>query len=127
MRFETPPFAAPPIDSYGPGGFRVGGVWHDGPLFLRGESVSSWTPPESGPFTVEMFAPVLEGDREAEILLLGLGDEMRHIPWTLNKALLDRGIGLEAAPTPAACRTYNVLLGQGRDIAAALVPVTAEQ
>ena len=74
-----------------------------------------------------MFAPVLEGDREAEILLLGLGDEMRHIPWTLNKALLDRGIGLEAAPTPAACRTYNVLLGQGRDIAAALVPVTAEQ
>ncbi len=67
-----------------------------------------------------------EGDLEAllvtepELILLGTGSESLFAPRELTFALARRGVGLEAMSTPAAARTFNVLAGEGRRIAAVL-------
>jgi uncharacterized protein len=57
------------------------------------------------------------------VLFVGTGAEIAHIPPELRVALEDVGIGVEIMSSPAACRTYNVLLSEGRRVAAALLPV----
>jgi uncharacterized protein len=54
---------------------------------------------------------------------MGTGEEVAHIPADLRTKLEDVGIGIEAMATPAAARTYNVLLSEGRRIALAMIPV----
>ena len=58
-----------------------------------------------------------------DVLLLGLGADITPVPHAFREALEEQGIGVEPMNSPAACRTYNVLLGEGRRIAAALLPV----
>mgnify|MGYP006155089711 CR=1 FL=1 len=48
---------------------------------------------------------------------------IKEVDSTVRAALEGAGIGVEVMSSPAACRTYNVLLGEGRLIAAALLPV----
>jgi uncharacterized protein len=105
-----------PVEGYGPGFFRIGGVIVDGPLIVQPESRSSW-----GGF--DDAAPLLALAPLADVLFIGTGAEIRHIPAALRRALEGTGMGIETMATPAACRTYNVLLSEGRRIAAALLPV----
>jgi len=49
--------------------------------------------------------------------------EIAHLPVAFRKQLEDAGLGVEAMASPAACRTYNVLLSEGRRVALALLPV----
>lgn len=108
-----------PVDGYGPGGFRVAGAVHRGPLALVPEGVVPWNGlPDLGPF--------LERVAGFDVLLLGLGVEMAPLPAALAEAraaLEAAGAGVEVMATPSACRTYNVLLAEGRRVAAALMPV----
>ena len=60
-----------------------------------------------------------------DVLLLGMGAAIAPVPRGFRDALEAAGIGVEPMSSPAACRTYNVLLGEGRRIAAALLPVGA--
>lgn len=57
------------------------------------------------------------------MLFLGTGAETRHPPAALRQRLEAAGVGVEAMNSPAACRTYNVLLSEGRRVAVALLPV----
>jgi len=66
---------------------------------------------------------LLELSGEIDVLLIGTGGEICHIPRSLRDALEAAGIGVETMNSPAACRTYNVLLSEGRRVAAALLPV----
>ena len=52
-----------------------------------------------------------------------MGAEIAHPPTAFRVALEAAGIGVEAMNTPAACRTYNVILSEGRRIAVALLPI----
>jgi len=61
---------------------------------------------------------------EIDVIFFGTGDEIGHLPRALKEAMDDAGIGVEAMNSPAACRTYNVLVSEGRRVAAALLPVT---
>jgi uncharacterized protein len=56
-----------------------------------------------------------------EVVLLGTGRQLCFPHPSLTRALLEAGIGLEVMDTPAACRTYNILMGEGRKVAAALI------
>ena len=56
-----------------------------------------------------------------ELVLLGTGATHRFVHPSLGRALIDAGIALECMSTPAACRTYNILLAEGRRVAAALI------
>lgn len=105
-----------PVEGYGPGFFRIGGVLVDGPLIVLPESRRDW-----GGFGDA--APLLALAAQTDVLFIGTGAEIAHIPPALRRALEETGMGVEAMATPAACRTYNVLLSEGRRIAAALLPV----
>ena len=59
-------------------------------------------------------------DQGPEIILYGCGWETRLPPRDVVFALARQGIGFEAMTTPAACRTYNILLSEERDVAAVL-------
>lgn len=106
---------APPIDGYGPGFFRVGGEVHRGSvLLLPSGAVAAWS---GGIEALEAEATSID------VVIHGTGAEMRHADAGLRSAVEEAGMGLEVMATPAACRTYNVLLGEGRRIAALLVAV----
>ena len=101
------------------GEILIGSERHSGPLALTSERVvDDW------PGTA--FEALAEGDLEAllatepELILLGTGSKSLFAPRELTFALARRGIGLEAMSTPAAARTFNVLAGEGRRIAAVL-------
>jgi len=59
--------------------------------------------------------------RQPEIVIFGTGWSPRRPPRELVFAMARRGIGFETMDTPAACRTFNILLGEGRDAAAVLI------
>ncbi|MFK7945201.1 MAG: Mth938-like domain-containing protein [Paracoccaceae bacterium] len=110
--------AQPPIDGYGPGGFRVDGKWLEGPLQV--------TRAGAGPFaglSEDGFAPLLAQAKDIDVLLLGMGADIAPLDASLRTALEEAGIGYEVMSTPSACRTYNVLLTEDRLVAAALIPI----
>jgi uncharacterized protein len=57
------------------------------------------------------------------VIFIGTGAEMAHIPADLRHALEEANVGVETMSSPAACRTYNVLLSEGRRVAVAALPV----
>jgi uncharacterized protein len=79
--------------------------------------IADWAPG----FT-ELQASHLEALRELapEILLLGTGARLRFPAADCMAVFLQQGIGMEVMDTAAACRTYNILLGEGRRVVAAL-------
>jgi len=105
-----------PIDGYGPGFFRIGGQKHDGPVMVLPTGVSAW----GGYDDAETVLSVVE---QIDVLFVGTGAEIAHLPKPFRDTLEDAGIGVEAMASPAACRTYNVLLSEGRRVAVALLPV----
>ncbi len=56
-----------------------------------------------------------------EVVLLGAGDRLRFPHPSLYRGLIEAGIGIEFMDTPAACRTYNILVGEDRKVAAAIL------
>jgi len=107
---------ADPVEGYGPGFFRIGGQVYEGPVLTGPEGTRPWQ-------GVDDDAPLLALAAKIDVLFVGTGPEIAHIPAPLRAALEEAGIGVEVMASPAACRTYNVLLSEGRRIALALLPV----
>jgi len=108
--------SARPIDGYGPGFFRVAGTVMQGAVLV--------TPWDAGPWGgLEDTAAPLSLAGQIDVLFVGMGAEIAHAPAAFKAALEAAGIGVEVMNSPAACRTYNVLLSEGRRIAVALLPV----
>ena len=107
---------AKPVEGYGPGFFRIGGQVHQGALVVLPTGVSPW-----GGYEDEQA--VLDVAADLDILFIGTGPEITHSPAALRSALEDAGVGVEIMATPTACRTYNVLLSEGRRVGLALLPV----
>ncbi|MSP48422.1 MAG: hypothetical protein EXQ95_03735 [Alphaproteobacteria bacterium] len=111
------------IESYGDGRFRVSGVAIEGSLLVMPTVTFSWSAVDASTMTLESLAPVLAADPPIEILLVGCGKRLVPLAPALKSALRDRGIGADPMDTGAACRTYNVLMAEGRRVAVALLPV----
>lgn len=107
---------ARPVEGYGTGFFRVGGEVYHGPVIVGPSGVAGW----QGYADVDALL-VLQGT--VDVLFVGTGAEIAHLPDDLRTTLEDAGLGVEVMASPAACRTYNVLLSEGRRIALALLPV----
>lgn len=107
---------AVPIDGYGPGFFRVGGRVHRGAALILAGRVSDWG-------GVDDAAALTALSGQADLLLIGLGAEVGRAPAALLDAAEAAGLRAEVMATPAAARSYNVLLSEGRRVAAALLPV----
>lgn len=113
---EIREFSGLPIDGYGPGFFRVAGTPHPAPLAVMPSGVVAWTGYDDP-------APLVARADEIDILFVGTGRETRHVPAAFRTVLEEAGVGVEFAASPSACRTYNVLLSEGRRVGIALMPI----
>lgn len=88
-------------------------------IVMRDRVIDPWRPAPVERLTIEDFSALLE--QPPEVLLLGTGATQRMPPPALFAACAARGIGLEAMDNRAACRTYNLLLSEYRNVAAAIL------
>jgi len=111
------------IDGYGAGGFRFGGMSHRGAILALPSGVYAWNATDPSDITVESLAPLFaETPGLVEHLLVGTGLEIVPLGADLRQRLRAAGIRVELMQTGAAARTYSILLGEKRRVAAALLP-----
>ncbi len=108
-----------PIDAYGNGGFRFAGMSHRGSILCLPSGIHAWEP--AHPLDAASLAPALAEKDRLGLLILGTGRRQELPGPELRRAFVQAGVSLEAMDTGAACRTYNVLLAEGRPVGAALV------
>ena len=106
--------AARPIEGYGPDFFRIGGVAHPAPLLVAPGLVAPWK-------GYADLAPLLDLAGRIDVLFIGTGPQIAYLPTEVRAALEAGGLAVEIMGSPAACRTYNVLLSEGRRVAVALL------
>ena len=88
-------------------------------IVTRDAVVADWHPPSPEKLTIADFSQLFA--HSPDVLLLGTGSRQRLPPPELYADLAARGIGLEVMDNRAACRTYNLLLGEFREVAVALM------
>lgn len=122
-RFDRDPAAeGPVVRGFADGGFAVDeGVYRS--LLLTPRSAAEWNPPPLAELSVPHLEPLLALDPAPEFLLLGTGPRLAQPPRALRNSLEGRGIGLEVMDSRAAARTWGLLRGEERWIAAALMPL----
>jgi uncharacterized protein len=111
------------IHGYGDHGFTITGLRHEGSVLVFPGLTQAWPVNSMAELSLEALAPILAAEPRPAVLLLGCGKGMSVVPREIKTALRDAGIVVEPMDTGAACRTYNVLLTEGRDVAAALIAV----
>ncbi|MFV0293184.1 MAG: Mth938-like domain-containing protein [Paracoccus sp. (in: a-proteobacteria)] len=110
------PQGALPIDGYGPGLFRVGGMIRNGGVVVSVFGVMPWAGIADRDALLGLAGHV-------DVLFLGMGADISMPPRDLAEALDRLGLMVEPMSSPSAARSYNVLLAEGRRVACALLPV----
>jgi uncharacterized protein len=113
----------PPIDAYGNGGFRFAGMSHRGSILCLPSGVYGWEPADSRALESADFGKLLAEAGGVEILLVGMGPDLKPLPAELRAVFKEARISADPMATGAAVRTYNVLLAEDRAVAAALIAV----
>ena len=108
------------ITSYGGGMFKVGEEKFTNNIIVFPGYVIDWGNATYEDLTINSFNQVIS-DSKSEILLIGCGNSHKKIKPEIIRFLMANNISAEIMTTGAACRTYNVLLAEGRDVAAALI------
>jgi len=112
-----------PIEGYGKGGFRFGDMSHRGSLLCLPSGLWAWPVGRASDITEQTLQPVFAEASEIGLFLLGVGKER----WIMPDALADRfralKINVETTRTGTAVSTYNILLGEGRRVAAGFIAV----
>lgn len=112
-----------PLDAYGNGGFRFADMSHRGSILCLPSGVHEWQPADPAALTPGDFERVLAEAEGIEILLVGMGRELRPLPRAVKEALRALRVSADPMSTGAAVRTFNVLLAEDRAVAAALIAV----
>jgi uncharacterized protein len=105
-----------PVDGYGPGFFRMAGQVHQGPLLATAASFGSWQ-------GLDDVQPILDLIGKVDVIFFGMGADIAYLPQDLRSQLENAGVGVEVMNSGSACRTYNVVLTEGRRVALAALPV----
>ncbi|WP_020178467.1 MTH938/NDUFAF3 family protein [Methylopila sp. M107] len=111
------------IDAYGGGGFRFGDHGHKGSVLGLPSGMWAWPYSGAAELDVAAFEKVLEEADEIDTLLVGMGADIAWLKPEIRAALRERGVVVEAMATGAAARTWNILVGERRRVAAALIAV----
>lgn len=110
------------IQAYDAGWIQVQGKTIESSVIVQPNSLdTNWQVKDIQTLTREHFERLAKLD--VEIILLGTGRDHHFPPPELLRPLLLKGIALESMHTAAACRTYNILIGEGRSVAAALMMI----
>jgi uncharacterized protein len=117
------PKGAQTIQSYGGGMFRISDVEYQGSVMVFPDHTEAWPVTDLAACDVESLSAALASDPLPEMVLIGCGQDFQMLPKALRQAFRAKGIPAEAMDTGAACRTYNILLSEGRRVVAALIAV----
>jgi uncharacterized protein len=112
-----------PIDGYGKGGFRFGGMSHRGSLLCLPSGIWAWPPARPEEITELSLQPVFDAADEIGLFLLGVGSGRWTLPSVLQVRFHVEKLSIEVLRTGSAVSTYNILLGEGRRVAAGLIAV----
>jgi uncharacterized protein len=111
------------IDSYGSGGFRFAGMSHRGSVLATPTGVQAWMIDKPEEIKAGCFTAIFAESHTIDLLIVGTGEKSLGQDARFAEALRSAGIKVDVMDTPSAARTYNVLLEEGRRVAAALIAV----
>jgi uncharacterized protein len=108
------------VTGYGDGYVSINHERHNRSILVAPDApVQDWAPQDFETLSAGDLAPVLE--LKPEIVILGTGQSLRFPPPAVTRVLVDARIGYEIMDTKAACRTYNILMAEGRHVVAAIL------
>lgn len=110
------------VDGYGDGGFRVKGRRYAGPVVIMENGVWPMKLLPNGEIDPVVTDFLDKNEPIPDIILLGMGERMALPPKALREAMAAHGLSFDPMDSGAAARTYNVLLMEGRRVAALLLP-----
>ena len=123
MKFSQDPTSTVTVRKVKRGEIKVGNeVIHDNVVIRGNRVIPGWNVPDMASIadlTMQDFADYI--DESTEIILLGTGWRTLLPPRALVFAMARQGVGFEIMDTPAACRTFNILVAEDRDVAAFLI------
>ena len=112
-----------PIDAYGNGGFAFAGMSHRGSLLCLPDAIWAWPVTRPEEIDEASLARVFAAANGIDTLIIGTGTGVWLPPSQLRAALRATGVVLDAMQTGPAIRTYNIMIGERRRVAAALIAV----
>jgi len=111
------------IRSYGPGHFLIGERdWRE-PVLITPTATTAWNVARAEDLSLASLDALKQASAPTELLVLGCGARAAFIAPAVRAELKAAGLALEVVDTGSACRIYNVLLAEGRRVAAALIPL----
>jgi uncharacterized protein len=120
MQFTREQISEITVRQVEPGRIRIGNdVLHNNVLLTAEREIHDWGIDDIGQLDEDSLTAIL--DDAPEMIVVGTGWKAVFPPRDLVFALARRGIGFETMDTPAACRTFNILINEGRRAAAALI------
>ncbi len=114
---------AAPIDAYGKGGFRFAGMSHHGSLLCLPDGIWAWQVGSSDDINELTLRNVLTRANELDTLIIGTGRTIWLPPTSLREAFRRHHVAIDAMQTGPAIRVYNIMVGERRRVAAALIAV----
>ena len=112
-----------PIEAYGKGGFAFDEMSHRGSLLCLPDAIWAWPVTRPDQIDKASLARVFEAANRIDTLIIGTGNDVWLPPQALREALRAVKVVLDAMQTGPAIRTYNIMLGERRRVAAALIAV----
>jgi uncharacterized protein len=112
-----------PIEAYGKGGFAFAGMSHRGSLLCLPDAIWAWSVTSPEDIDKASLKQVFAAANVIDTLIIGTGTELWLAPSELRQALRSVSIVLDTMLTGPAIRTYNIMIGERRRVAAALIAV----
>jgi uncharacterized protein len=112
-----------PIDGYGQGGFRFAGMSHRGSLIIVPSGIYAWDAMAPEDISQTSLARIFAEAEYIDLLMIGSGRDPIALPADIRERCKETRIAVDIQPTGGAASTFNVLLDEGRRVAAALLAV----
>lgn len=111
------------LDAVGNGGFRFADMSHRGSILITPSGVHAWSVATWDAVTAHSFAVLIREAKDLDFVLIGAGEMPRALSEPLRWRFKELKLNCDVMTTVAAARTYNVLVGENRRVAAALIAV----
>jgi uncharacterized protein len=123
-RADAPHLPHPaPIDAYGNGGFRFGGMSHRGSLLFFPDGIWAWPVDDARELSEGSLSAAFDRAESLDFFLIGAGRDPWVLPDKLRQRFRDSSLSVDTMTTGAAVRTYNILLAENRRVGAGLIAV----